>query len=307
MPATFILSFDCEGRWGVADELTPSIRRQLTDDRLADAYATILGILEEFEVPATFAFVGAFAESREGFAVIRPELEQLTAEAPAYLGPALRDIDEAGGAGWHGGRLVEGVLAATAEHEVALHGITHVPWTTVGRSFAEAEMRLLQRLPGAIRNSRTFVYPRNAVAHVEVLAEQGFDGFRSARPQRSRAASLLSEFNLFERPEAEILRDSIVEIPAGYFLNWRHGFRRIVPPALTLWRARRLLDAAAAAGKVVHYWLHPENIVIAPSTLELLGALVREVAKRREDGSCEIMTQVGYCRSIESRSQPRRG
>ena len=33
------------------------------DDRLADAYAAILGILEEFEVPATFAFVSPRTES----------------------------------------------------------------------------------------------------------------------------------------------------------------------------------------------------------------------------------------------------
>jgi len=73
-----------------------------------------------------------------------------------------------------------------------------------------------------------------------------------------------------------------------------------VPPAVTRMRVRRLLGAAAAGGTVVHYWLHPENVASAPSTLELLRALVREVARSRDAGDCEVMTQLGYCRWAES-------
>src|SRR5437588_642093 len=128
MAALFLLTLDCEGRWGVADHLTSRDRRQLTDERLRYAYAAILKLLDDYGVEATFAFVGAFAQSPSDFARIRPSIEELRPVAPDYLGPALRGIDESGGAGWHGGQLVELVTSARTRHEIALHGVTHIPW-----------------------------------------------------------------------------------------------------------------------------------------------------------------------------------
>ncbi len=300
MTARFILSLDCEGKWGVADALTPRHRRELTDQRLREAYAAILEILDEYGIEATFAFVGGFSQSPRDFARIRPEIEALVPRAPGYLGAALRDIDASGGAGWHGHALVDAVGSARVDHELALHGVTHVPWTSVDAAFAEAEMRMFNSLQGPVRDSRTFVYPRNLVAHTEVLARYGFAGFRTARPARPRALSLLSEFNMFESPELPLRSDAIIPIPAGFFLNWRRGLRRLVPPAVTRIRMRRLLDAAEASGAVVLCWLHPENIASAPSTLELLRTLAHDVANAREAGDCEVLTQLGYCQWVES-------
>lgn len=287
MAGKFILSFDCEGKWGVADMLTPKHRRNLGDERLHEAYGSILAILDKFEMPATFAFVGAFAQSPADFARIRPGIEALGGEAKAYLATALREIDEVGGAGWHGNHLVERVAEARAGHEIALHGVTHVPWTLMDKASADAEMELFRDLQGPVRKSRTFVFPRNLVAHVEVLSSNGFVGYRAARPARSRALSLLSEFNLFERPENPVRSRDIVKIPAGFFLNWRSGLRRLVPPAVTRMRARNLLRAAAASGSIVHYWLHPENIADSPSTLDLLWTLAREAAQSRDTGDAK--------------------
>jgi hypothetical protein len=293
--ASFILSLDCEGKWGVADRLGLDEQRSLSDARLRTAYDDILGLLDEFRVSATFAFVGAFTQSRSGFARIRGAVEELRSRASNYLGPALREID-ASGDGWHGDRLVEAVASAGTPHEIALHGVTHVPWTSVGRSFVEAELDLLNALEGPIRGSKTFVFPRNMVAHTDVLETRGFDGFRTTRPRGSRLASLMSEFNLFERPEQVRPGNGIVQIPAGFFVNWRHGLRRIVPKSVTVARAAKLLDRAEAGGQVVHYWLHPENAASAPSTLLTLRSILGEVARRRDAGKCVVLTQLDYCR-----------
>jgi peptidoglycan/xylan/chitin deacetylase (PgdA/CDA1 family) len=301
MPARFILSFDCEGKWGSADALGPMNRRCLTDPKLQSAYAAILGLLHEYDVEATFAFAGLFSQSRDQFARLRSEVELLARQEPSYLAPALGDMDATRGDGWHGDHLVEAVAIARVRHEIALHGVTHVPWTGMDHGTAAAELRLFEALEGPVRQSRTFVYPRNLVAHTELLARSGFIGFRAARRERSRLSSLLSELNLFEKPEQPSFHPPIIAIPAGFFLNWRHGVRRLVPSAVTIARARRLLKRAAPAGAVVHYWLHPENIATAPATLDLLRSLLIEVARARDAGDCDVMTQLGYCRSIESR------
>ena len=300
MPGKFILSLDCEGKWGVADVLTARHRHDLSDERLRRAYQAILDTLEEFQIPATFAFVGIFAQSPASFAQISGSLNALSGGARAYVSPALREIESGDRSGWHGDHLVDAVVQSPTGHEIALHGVTHVPWTAMDGASAEAEMTIFEALEGPVRESRTFVYPRNLVGHPEVLAKHGFLGFRTARPIRSRTLSLLSEFNLFERPEEVDLGADIVHIPAGVFLNWRSGFRRLVPPEVTRLRAKKLLGAAASSDAIVHYWLHPENVASAPSTLELLRALAQEVARSRDAGDCEVLTQLGYCRWAES-------
>jgi hypothetical protein len=300
VPGKFILSLDCEGKWGVADVLTSQHRHDLSDERLCDAYQAILDSLEEFDIPATFAFVGVFSQSPAKFAQIRASLDALGHAARAYLAPALREIESGNSSGWHGDHLVGAVTQSRAGHEIALHGVTHMPWTAMDEASADAEMRIFEALDGPVRESKTFIYPRNLVAHQEVLARHGFIGFRTARKTPSRALSLLSEFNLFEKPEDVGRSRDIIHIPAGFFLNWRSGLRSLVPPEVTRLRADRLLKAAARSDAIVHYWLHPENVASAPSTLELVRTLALEVARSREAGACEVMTQLGYCRWAES-------
>lgn len=300
MPAKFILSLDCEGKWGVADCLTHAHADALSDDRLALAYGEILRLLDQYGIAATFAFAGLFSQTAQQFSTLRPQVEQFAERAPAYLRPALADIDGTRGAGWHGAHLVEAVVSARTAHEVALHGVTHVPWTSMSDALAQAELALFEQLEGPVRQSRTFVYPRNLVAHEQALEQYKFLGYRNALPTRSRAASLAAEFNVFARPEQPSPPREIVPIPAGYFLNWRSGPRRLVPAAVTMRRARGLLQRAERTGGVVHYWLHPENIATARATLPLLRGLIEEVARRQDRGSCEVLTQLGYCQWVRS-------
>ena len=59
-------SFDCEGKWGMTDISTPW-DVNLTRANLFDVYQFILETLKQNDIPATFAFVGAFTETREVF------------------------------------------------------------------------------------------------------------------------------------------------------------------------------------------------------------------------------------------------
>ena len=102
MTARFIFSLDCEGKWGVADILNPAFHRDLADEKLKAAYGEILAALDDFAIPATFAFVGAFAQPSAKFAEISDGLRMLAVKAPNYLGPALADIKHGSRQGWHG-------------------------------------------------------------------------------------------------------------------------------------------------------------------------------------------------------------
>ena len=295
MPARFILSLDCEGKWGMADLLSPDIHATLSDARLQTAYRNVVMVLDEYAIPATFAFVGLFGESAAHFADLRPEVERLAKLVPAYLDPALADIDHGSREGWHGDWAVDAVNSARTTHEIGLHGCSHVPFTWLNEAGIMAERALFDRLSSPIRDAKTFIYPRNLVANVDRLADFGQLGYRLAPPSRNRMASLLSELNLFSPPERDPPPASPVQIPAGYFVNWQHGPRKLVPIPLSVHRMRCMMEAAVSRDAVVHLWLHPENIASAPRTMILLRAMVALAARYRDAGRCEIITQQEYC------------
>ena len=165
----------------------------------------------------------------------------------------------------------------------------------MSKDFIAHELALFEDLSGPVRQSKTFVFPRNDVAHEQLLSGAGIRGYRLAPPERSRAASLLSEFNVRTPSEADPLDGGgLVEIPAGYFVNWQSGLRRTVPTRLTALRIANMLDHAERTEGVVHLWLHPENVATAPSTLGLLESILDLVAERRNQGRCRILRQIDY-------------
>jgi peptidoglycan/xylan/chitin deacetylase (PgdA/CDA1 family) len=305
MAGRFILSLDCEGKWGVADRLGAGEHRDLTDASLRRAYRSVVALLDEFDIPATFAFVGLFGESPGSFRRLGPAIEQLAARAADYLRPALADLEHGSREGWHGDWAVELVGGAKARHEIAMHGVTHFPWDRMDEAFVADEMALYHELEGPVGRSRTMVFPRNRVAFTDLLPAIAIEGYRLAPRRRSRVQSLASEFNMFQRAERDPPRkgQGARAIPAGYFVNWQRGPRRLVPRAVSEQRFANILADAAATGGTSHFWLHPENIAGAPATLDLLRRMLRRVARGRDDGHCIVQTQLDYCRQAKAGAQ----
>ena len=119
MTARFILSLDCEGKWGVADHLTPADAAGLSDERLRQADGDIVALLDEYGLPATFAFVGCFSLSARALADLRPELKG------AYVAPAIAAAFAGSRQGWVGEWALETVQGARLTHEIGLHGYSH--------------------------------------------------------------------------------------------------------------------------------------------------------------------------------------
>ncbi|HEX8064317.1 MAG TPA: hypothetical protein VF535_14025 [Allosphingosinicella sp.] len=288
MPGRFILSLDCEGKWGVADLLTAAHHETLSDQRLRDAYEAIGKLLADLDVPATFAVTEFFLRSRDELMALPHD--EIRARLP-YAGPAFDDLSRGSGEGWSAPWLPDLI---GRRHERACHGVTHTPWTAMTREQARFELSLAPRSAGG----RTFIHPRNAVAHLDLLEEAGFAGYRLPPPRRSRAASMASEFNPLVRAQPSPPPAPLQPIPGGYFINWLSGPRRIVPKAVTRLRARRVLRDAARNGTVAHFWTHPENVATAPATLDNLAAVLEEAVSLRRQGLIEVMTQIDYCRSL---------
>jgi peptidoglycan/xylan/chitin deacetylase (PgdA/CDA1 family) len=304
MSGTFIVSLDCEGKWGMADKLQPYHHRLLTDEALAGIYEDIVAVFERHDIAATFAFVLAFTLDETE----RQQLAHLFDIDDARSGGWLSHFREAKREGKLGGWFQPRALEAVrrhSQHEIACHGFCH-------RSFADDSLSAdgaREELDAAAivatakgLSLKTFVYPRNKVGNVRVLAEKGYIGYRAERPHPpghvARLKSLADELDMWPRPEQPSRQNGqeITRIPAGLFFNWRFGLRRRIPPAITIQRWKTLLDRTAADGGVAHLWLHPHNLITAPETRDTLDAVLAQAAKHAARGRLKVLTQEQFCR-----------
>lgn len=301
MTGTVLLTFDCEGKWGVADKLDPHYRQCLTSRALDATYRDVLELLRKYRIRATFAFSAAFSVNRSEFARLLPDIEDHGAAGVPWMKNALAQIDNDDGDGWFGEACFEAV-AHDGTHEIASHGFSHLPWgaSYATREVVDAELALVRKVSG-FRSSavETFVYPRNQVAHTDVLPSHGFRSFRDARHSLGRPANLLRELNVLTPSErfGPVGRDPAA-LPAGHFLNWRHGLRRSIPIGVTVERWKHMLRHAARNDGVVHAWTHPENFVDGDSMFPLLERLLRVIADEQEAGHLRVVT----CRELAGKA-----
>jgi len=302
MSPTFLLSFDCEGKWGFADGLSSRHQSLLSHAALTDAYRRLLALLARHRIRASFAFVGALTLSPEQADAHPQWFSDDTPVRRAWLARFHEDRRRGISDGW----LLPGLLALVREqpqHEIASHGFSHLPLaeSLVDRHTARRELETAQAA-AALHGLRlqTLVYPRNLCGYASELDDCGFLGYRQGRARpagtTARLGHLLTECWPRLRAEAHAAPAHPLAIPAGAFLNWRHGMRRHVPPALTLGRWRHALDDALARGGVVHLYSHPHNFLDGDGQWTLLEQVLAAVAIRLRAGELANPTLADYCR-----------
>jgi len=145
----------------------------------------------------------------------------------------------------------------------------------------------------------TMVYPRNIIAHQEILKDYGILGYRNlpiellpfGMPKYMR--TLVEEVWIFQKSQ-KIETSVPIKIPGGAFINWRNGLRRFIPPFVSLLKYKSMIGNARLQGGVAHFWLHPHNLITSPSTKKLFRNLCAEVAVQREISTLLVKRQDDY-------------
>jgi peptidoglycan/xylan/chitin deacetylase (PgdA/CDA1 family) len=308
---TFIFSLDCEGYWGMADVIADGPAPGWPSAALAEVYARLLALFERFETPATWAFVAAFvhtAEEMRGCAYLTQQ--EIPYRGRDWATACKRSWAAGDTDGWLCPEALELVRAAGA-HEVAAHGFSHLPLdeTDTTATAAARELKLLAAFWEARGLSPdTFVFPRNQPGHLEQVGER-YAAYRPPhrlevrRGAGARLLRLVDEMSPFVQPAAHgTAGERPAALPPAQLLNHRAGGRRLVPPAITLLRIRRLLRRAIETGRVVHLYSHPHNFLTGQGQFELLAEVLALVQAHVSSGELQVMTQSDYaarmCRTV---------
>ena len=172
---TVVLSVDAELAWGFHDKASPPMERV---EAGRAGWQALLDTFDEHGLPATWAVVGhLFLSNCDGShpdipapsGWFLPEREGELADRGLFCAP----------------ELVGDIRRAAVEHDLGIHTFSHVQFgaleTTAGLARTEVEVAVdVARQAGF--DPVSFVFPRNNVGHLPVLADSPMICYRGLRP-----------------------------------------------------------------------------------------------------------------------------
>ena len=277
--AVFTLSLDFELMWGTADRPYAKKFQALCERERRYVISRLLGLLEEFDICATWGIVGSLFLSPAEVSSVPNGPEQL------YSSPD----------------LVEQILRCRVRQDVGSHGFSHIEMREPNCSRVDAE----RELEGCVRAARkygvdlkSFIFPRNYVGHLNLLQEYGFTCYRSPephwyrdQPRPVRRFGQLIEIAAARTPPGVTVRNNggIWEIPGSMLYTPSFGARRYVPVWMRVLRARRGLNQAVRRNEIFHLWFHPTDLVCRmEAMMRGLREIFEHVARLREAGQIEV-------------------
>jgi hypothetical protein len=284
------VSIDLEMAWGIWDRPSPEYHR-LCAEKEREIVDGLLGLFASREVAATWAIVGRLLD-RDGDAAAR---------------------SEHGDRIWYAPAIVEAVRAAAPRQDIGSHSFSHIYFGEADRAEIAADLETARRTHERHGlDFASFVFPRNQVEHLDLLAQAGIKVFRSVdvgwhTTVRLRAGKLpgrvanLTDKMLPVPPTAvhpQVHPNGLVELPSSMLLLARSGLRKLVRPELVALKARLGLEAARRNGGIFHLWFHPSNFYYETERqLQVLGSILDAACKMRDRGQLEIRPMSSYAQA----------
>jgi len=293
MTGVFTISLDTELAWGSFD--SGGIERYGPAYR--ETPAVVDGLCELFDrhdVAATWAVVAHLFADCDGHDRSEGSRREWLDRAPCQRGVDRRL--------WYAPELFETVRNCPTDQEVGLHGYSHLIFDEHSRAAAEAELAAAVEAADTVGlDPASFVYPRNAVAHRDLLADYGIGVYRGvdARWYERRLPATgrkplryLDEATRLTPPAVTpIERDGVVSVPGSQVFRPDRGPWAYTPDGSQAARARKGLDRAVETGGVFHLWFHPFNLAgEREHHLSLLEGVLEHAGGLRDAEKLEIMT-----------------
>ena len=273
------ISIDLALAWAVWDTLTAEDLR-LAETAERPICAALIELFDRYEIPATWAIVAALLD-----------------EASAKSRPG-------GASCWYAPDIIDRLFHAKVVHEIGGHGGRHVEFGKLTASEVQQDLEFAQAVHHAHALPLTsFVFPRNSIGHLDLLAEAGLRTFRgldigwfSSAARTSRLAGRAANFvdkalPIAPSSVAPVKRGALVEIPSSMLLLGRNGPRRVILPAVSRAKLRMGLARARRAGGIFHLWFHPSNFYYRrDEQLATLTCLLELAAEEASCGRIELRT-----------------
>lgn len=295
----FVVSLDTELAWGRFDTIDVRAKRACFEATPA-IVDDLLTLFDRYEIPATWALVAHLLDDCEGIhEEPSPSFEWVDWQSAL---PCRTDLPREL---WYAPEILTSIREAAVDHDIGLHGYTHMILGAAGCTDRAAAGEIDKALTVAGDHDidpESFIYPRNAIGHRDILADRGFKVYRGLNdrpyetrelPQLLRRASRFGEEATRRTPPTVVptLEKGLVQIPGSQVFRPYHGGWQFTPRHSQKYRAVAGLDCAARTGEIFHLWFHPFNFARDPRRLlDEFGAVLSHAASLREAGELEVHT-----------------
>jgi len=308
--AVVVISLDAEQIWGYLDVLDEwRFCRRYPD--VTGAYDRVLDRFCDAGVSATWALVGGLSlDGMEG-----PRDARLQGLPHKWIA-AIRAGTEASAPVWYRRSFAQRLRAAHPKQEIALHGgLTHLIWTDPQATPGVVECEIaggVAALKEVSVRPRSFIFPRQRIAHLELLPAYGISSYRGCSPGLSdRLQSKIPRAIVRAVEELGRWVPSVVwpvedfpglwNIPASLSLYPIPPSRtRVVPIRTRIERVARGLDAAIRSRGIFHYWFHPDNLAESPGGFPMLDEMLEKILRARDAGDIEVLTMAQVVDRMDS-------
>lgn len=252
----FVVSIDLEMSWGAVHHGRPHDDAPYRRER--QIVADVLSLMDRYGISATWATVGhLFLDGCE--AVDGPPHRDLIRPSYPWLDGDWYDLDPASSLAadptWYGSDLIEMIRSCPTNQEIGSHSFGHIIAGDPGCSQAAFEADVRAAISAAANlgiDLRSFVYPRNSIGHLGVLAEHGFTSYRGATPASGGSAPA--------HGFAPVLEGDLVNIPHTYLFDPGSRWARRLGTRGWSHLIRRPLRTAVKKQSMFHLWFHSHNL-----------------------------------------------
>lgn len=297
--ACFIVSFDCEGKWGFADRINSYHHQRFTNYNLIKSYNSLLFSLETYNIKATFAFVAAFTLSFEEYIAYQHWFSDRYFKGKNWLAYFKSQVkDKVSADGWFCPETFN-LVHSQGIHEIATHGFTHLPFDDA----LVTEETIIQELEGINAwqawkqlSISTLVFPRNKIGFTPLLSKAGIQAYRDyplyyhIKPRWAAEALKYIEYPI-SQPHSHV--DQPIKIPGGNLLAFRRK-NRFPTNAMIIQRWKSIIDHAVKHKQVVHLWMHPHNMIDGIDQGYLFDQVLAYAANYIKQGTLKNVTQQEY-------------
>lgn len=315
----FLLDIEVELAWGIIDKRINLDKLRQTFQRVRTCLDDITQLLEKYNIPVTFAFIGhaILDHCDRKFGIPHPEMPRPlykwmktdwyandpckdVIQEPAFYGKDITD------------KIVKYTLNTSISHNFACHSFSHQLFGDHGcsRELADAEVKRSIQLMAENYNIKpyVFVFPRESLGHFDVLNKNGIISFRGKIPKiitfseppeglgdlMRKYASLATYWMSFyfdvpppvTWPEKKF---GLVNIPASFCYNKKP----YIPLCLIIRKAKAGINRAIREQKIFYLATHLRNFgeVNRPKAfLKGFEAILESADKSRSEAKLEITT-----------------